>query len=422
MPSFAQPVPKARRLEWSGAAVRKGSGVRMTTNSLLCGGTAARARAMAALLGPRIVRDAGERPFEGRGLAGDSGRALSLFALARGGDPLYEEAARSQLRRVVLAEDRPGAGLFGGMSGLRGVAGILALEEPRYGKLVEQCDAFIDEQLPPPGDERVAASADFDVISGWSGMRLARCVAGSGERDRLIDLLAWVMADDRRWCCLHPMRLNEAPENDLGLAHGIPGVLAAVALTMGTLDDELRALLARCAHDVRRHARRKGERILWPGHAQAEAGVVVRSAWCYGTPGVAAALYWSARALGDRELGDFALEALEGEARASLEEWGAVDHALCHGTLGNALVFASVGTQSENPVLLEAVERAASAALDGLERDGGACWGMAMDMTRQDLWSELDGAAGIALALLTLVGDADSTWLRLHALEPLAFV
>ncbi len=381
--------------------------------------TVARARRMALRLGERLVREAAEIPFDARGLGGASGRALAFDALAMAtGDSRYEAAARDQLRAAAAANDVPHLGLFTGISGLRGVAALLALREQRYLRLAAQCDAFIDARLPTTHSVRVLGTDDFDLIAGWSGIRLARCATAPMPRDRLVDLLAWTMRDDARWCRIHPLRSEGPPENDLGLAHGIAGVLASVALTTTPLDRELRGLLSRQARALIDCAVRHDGRVGWPAARQAPHGSVVRSAWCYGAPGVAAALYWTGMHLRDETIRRVAIETLEGEAKATAATWLATDHALCHGTLGNALVFLSVGTHAENDVLVEGAEVAVAGALDGLERDDAACWGLGPDMRRQDLSGELDGAAGIALALLTIVGDYPSAWLRLHALQP----
>jgi hypothetical protein len=258
---------------------------------------------------------------------------------------------------------------------------------------------------------------DFDIISGWSGVRLSRCVDGPVEDDRTLALLRWLLADDTRWCCVHPLRPNDPPENDLGLAHGVAGVLAAIALSTLEVDDAFAALLGRQAQRLRDRVILDGDTFAWPAIAQT-ARVPSRPTWCYGGPGVASALYWVARLLSDAELEAFALAALEAQADVPCSQWRQTDYALCHGTLGNALIFASVGGASRRPKLLTAAGIAVEYAVDGLERDEAACWALLSDKKPHDLSGELDGAAGIALSLLTLIGDADSRWLRCHALKP----
>jgi lantibiotic modifying enzyme len=383
-----------------------------------------RARAMALRLGERLLREAATQEFDARGLGGASGRALAFRALGQAtNDKRYREAMQSQIHAAVKASDVPDVGLFTGISGLRGVAAILTLDDPRYQKLVEQCDSYVDRLLPEVASARVTGLNTFDVIAGWSGALLARGLAQRCPSGRLSDLLAWMLKDDARWRTTHPMRTYDPPENDLGLAHGLAGVLAAIALSVDNVDGVLRERLAEQSCRLASHGVRYGNRIGWPLAAQLPGGQgMARSAWCYGTPGVAAALYWTSRRLGDQTLGAFAIGALQGEATASFQQWLANDHALCHGTLGNAVIFASIGSAAGDPVLLNGAAAALEIAVRGLEADDAVCWGVDYDLQRRDLSNELEGAAGIALGLLTLIGAADSLWLPLHALKPLTIL
>jgi lantibiotic modifying enzyme len=380
--------------------------------------SAQRAVAMAALIGERLLRE-NEDFMATRGFAGLSGTAYALLQLAKvTDDARYLEAAKRTLRRAAHGDDQPLLGLFTGISGLRAVAALLAREEGKPDGLVGQCDDYVEQRLPTAA-AKVKSFDDYDVLAGWSGIRLSRCVAGARPADDVVALLRWLIADDDRWCCPHPLRLSEPSENDLGLAHGIAGVLSTLALTVDEPDAELRALLARQATALRRRAIDANGVIAWPPYAQAPHGTIARAAWCYGAVGIATSLYWVGRRLGDEELGRFALEALEEHASAPCDRWGLSDFALCHGTLGNALAYASVATESGSERLARAATAGVDFALDGLERDGGACLGRGPDGNRYDYAGELDGAAGIVLALLTLSGKTGSQWLRLHVLEPL---
>lgn len=357
--------------------------------------TALRARAVALRLGERLLTEGDGELLAPRGLCGTLGSALALWALGRAtGDSRYWESARTHLRRAAQADDLPLIGLFTGISGLRAVAALFTSQGAPLQRLVAQCDAYVESRLPEPETVTITSMRDFDIISGWSGARLSRCVLGPAGADRLIRLLTWLIADDKRWCCVHPMRLQEPPENDLGLAHGIAGVIAAIALSTVNVDSELDALLRLQAKKLSSRAVYDGDCTGWPSVAQA-GGVATRPAWCYGGTGVASALYWVARRISDEKLKAFALDALESQAGVPCDQWRQNDFALCHGTLGNALVFASVGVASQRPKLVDAAAVAVEYAVDGLERDGGACWGMGFDMKRHDLAGELDGAAGI---------------------------
>jgi lantibiotic biosynthesis protein len=377
-----------------------------------------RARATALEMGDRLYEIANRADnvsdewLPSRSFAGTAGYALAFMALARAtGESRYEAAMHDFLRRAARAKERPEISLYGGMSGLRAVAALAVSIEPRYAQLVAQCDAFIDASLPNRGVQP-ESFGDYDLIAGWAGIRLARCVDGPRERDAWADAMAWLLRDESRWRCVHPVRGGE-PVNDLGLAHGMPGMLASLALTLDDADDLSDVLAANAAYLVAQSFERDGV-VWWPyitGGTEPP-----RSAWCYGTPGVAASLFATAKLLGDENLARFSVRALESLAGAS-DAACIIDEAnICHGRIGDALCVASVAASSESTVLDAVVERYVVAALDEIAENAGRCMSREDDGVKYDTFNEITGSAGVILGLLTLAGEFKGTWMRLHAL------
>jgi lantibiotic modifying enzyme len=384
---------------------------------LLSPSTAKRALSTAVCIGERLIAKVADLP-DGRGLDGSSGFALAFKSLADAtGDDRYRQAAHDCLRQAARAVDKPSIGLFSGISGLRAVAALMSVQATQYLRLVGQCDAYVESALPSPDTATVSSFRDFDVISGWSGARLARSVNAASGSDRLLSLLEWLMNDDERWCRVHPLRKNDPPENDLGVAHGIAGMLAAVVLTTDPLESNHRSVLHRQASNLMLHTMRNGGRVLWPAFAGSHR-LVEQRAWCYGTPGIAAALYWVGRRLSDSAIATFALDALAAECVTPPNAWAFWDHALCHGTLGCALIYASVGVASGDRRVLEVADALVKRVLEDIAKNEAACWGLAPEVSTPSLTGELVGAAGIALGLLTLGEASDSAWVRLHGLQP----
>lgn len=365
----------------------------------------------------REMPDPGGERVPTRAFNGSPGFALTYLALATAtGDQRYEQAMHEHFRLAAHTVDRPHTGLYSGMSGLRAVAQIATVREPRYAGLVAQCDAFIDSELPtqPTQPERYST---YDLIAGWSGVRLAKCVDGPREPDRLIDFLAWLLEDDARWRCVHPV-IDNGPENDLGLAHGIAGVLAAFGLTLHEIPRDYRERVRAAAHALAAAAVVSDGLYAWPSSAQKCMPGQYRAAWCYGAPGICAALTAVATTLRDDELARFAADALVSVARRSAKEWVVGEAGICHGMMGNALCFASVGVARENDALLEAAQAAVVSSLDVLEAAGGSCL-TASDGSMVDSIGVLTGLCGIVLGLLTLSGEFDGAWMRCHGLPAL---
>jgi hypothetical protein len=152
-----------------------------------------------------------------------------------------------------------------------------------------------------------------------------------------------------------------------------------------------------------------------------------RVAWCYGDLGVATTLLLAARLVGEPAWEEVALRVALEVANVPVDLAGSVDSALCHGAVGNAHLFNRLYQASGDVSFAVAARRWYERAL-AMRGDGGIggyrVWGyhpMALSGTPQALppptWVDspavLDGAAGIALALLAAVSDTDPGWDRL---------
>lgn len=382
-----------------------------------------RAREAALALGERLLEawscahDDGEfLPM--RGLAGSAGFALVFLALAQyTGESRYEAAMHDFMRTAAQVDDFPAIGLFDGIAGTRAVAHLLAGLEARYERLVDQCDAFIDAHVPL-WPKLPQTFAEFDLIAGYSGTRLGQCVGAPRPADRLTELIAWVLEDEWRWCCVHPVRGGD-PENDLGLAHGVAGMLAALALTLEDFGDR-RDLVASCSWKLANRVVFKDGMHSWPYTAQDRSPERFRAAWCYGAPGVCSALLACARACDDADLKRFALDALRSVAAQPPAAWNVGEAGICHGMLGNALIFASASGIAECSELAERAEQIADRAISVLAAEDWRCMAIAEDAKPHSAFSHLVGSAGAITALLTLTRDFDSQWMRIYAIEPLA--
>lgn len=131
---------------------------------------------------------------------------------------------------------------------------------------------------------------------------------------------------------------------NLGLAHGTPGILGFLGLVAqagalaprhrSLLEDGVSALLAAEEPDEpTSRYRRYGP---WKRVGSRES---TRVAWCYGDLGVSFGLLQAARGLRSQETWDRAVALAHHAATAPLEDQGARDACLCHGSIGNAHLF-----------------------------------------------------------------------------------
>lgn len=128
---------------------------------------------------------------------------------------------------------------------------------------------------------------------------------------------------------------------DLGMAHGVPGVVAFLAQAVAA-DAEAgvaRELLEGAVSWLLSPRRRAGASLfpfhLVPGKPPEDC----RAAWCYGDPGIAAGLLLAARLVGQSRWEREALAIARHAAVRDPDSAGASDHGLCHGSAGLGHVF-----------------------------------------------------------------------------------
>jgi len=282
-------------------------------------------------------------------------------------------------------------------------------------------------------------SGEYDLISGLVGFgvyaleRLPRPAASSMLEaivDRL-DELGERRNDGITWHTpvrfLPPHARESHPDGwyNLGLAHGVPGVIAFLA---GVCAARVAAPKARPLLDgaVSWLLARGG-----PQSDEAAFGYCVdrsngpepsRHAWCYGDPGVATAVLLAARAISQAAWRDVALSVARRAALRPRPHTGVVDASLCHGAAGLAHLYNRLfQATGERDFAVEArywIER----TLEYRGVGGIAGYRRAeFDGTQIDDTGLLNGAAGIALALLAAASNVEPGWDRafLLSLRPL---
>jgi hypothetical protein len=310
--------------------------------------------------------------------------------------------------------------------------------------------AHLEDGRPDPGDDEPSAIDralldylartpwidDYDLIGGLVGygvygLERLPSAAGRAVLERVIDRLAelaerapagatWftppqLLPDWQR-------QLNPNGYYNLGLAHGVPGVIALLgaACAAGIREPAVRPLLAGAVRWLLAQQLPEGEARFpsWTGPGVARSPG--RLAWCYGDLGVAAALLVAARGaeneVWEREAVRIALAA----AARSPEEAGVADPGLCHGAAGNGHLFNRLYQATGEPRLAEAARFWFAEALRR-RRPGQGIGGFqalaTADARGAPAWVDepgiLMGAAGIALALLAAITPLAPEWDRL---------
>ncbi len=300
-----------------------------------------------------------------------------------GEDPL-EEIDDALLGAVSRSPWKGEYDLIGGLAGL----GVYALERLPHGAAAALLEQIVDRlaELAKPFDEGVSWFTPPEQLPEW-------------QRE------------------IHP-----GGYYNLGLAHGMPAVVAilagaaaagvAAAKARPLLDGAVAWLLAR------RYAPGLGS-CFGTSYTPGETPTPSRLAWCYGDAGVAAALLAAARAVGEPAWERQAIEVALAAAARDVASAHVNDPGLCHGAAGLGHLFNRM-YQATGEERLAAAARSWFATALALRTPGEPVAGYRayeFEPGGETKWRAdpgfLEGATGVGLALLGAVSAVEPAWDRI---------
>ncbi|AJE81519.1 lanthionine synthetase C family protein [Streptomyces albus] len=411
--------------------------------------------AVVAEIAHRVQAWSGELPpSTGPGLAeGHCGTALLFSELSRD-RPVLRHTVHTLLAAEAKAGFRTGGhGLLSGLTGLGFVSKHAARTPTEYATLRHQVDASVRaaldsvlkaEHLRIADGSAPAQRSHFDAVFGAAGLG-RYFLAEPGRDPRAVrDILGYLVAltDPVHtpsgllpgWLAPpwtgqgHPDK-HEDRLLDLGLAHGVAGPLALMALcwTQDIRVPGQDAAMRRCARWLLSWHHEDGQgggwwpRLVSARQEQAEprprVGAPV-AAWCYGTPGVARALQLAGDALGEEEWVEYARNSMAALMRSPAALAGVEEPGLCHGLAGIMQITGRMATDLDDPWLSARADELADrlcARFDPKTAFGYPTRALAPQRPDPlDAPTFLEGAAGIALALHDRTRTPDSQSAAAH--------
>lgn len=371
----------------------------------------------------------------------DGPLALALLLTEVGGhDVESRRQAHALLASVASRPVQPDGGLYAGVTALA-FATEAASGGVAYRAFLAEVDRHVCELAhrltAMTRAERAAAGfwLRYDVITGLSG--IARYLLRRRGHDGVDDVLAgclralaglatphvvdgielpgwWV---DHGLIPIDPRPGDDEAHANIGAAHGIAGPLSVLSLAWlaGVRIQGLDDVIVYLAEWLCRWSDRDEAGPCWSTHLNRAALAYpehprhrFRTAWCYGTPGVARSLQLAGQALGESSWERLANVAMRAELSMEPYRWRMSDASLCHGTAGVLHLCRLMARDYPAEGFDVAAQRMAGltvAAFDPSARYGFTF--VAPDRpTREDRSGFLDGAAGVALALDAYVHDA----------------
>lgn len=349
-----------------------------------------------------------------------------LFAELACADSSYREVAHRHLAMGAKAEP--------GVRGLYVGAGALAFATARsvrrpgdYAGLLSTLDelvgAWVARRLRPEWERMAESTAGteisaYDAVTGVTGAGRHLLDRGDVARTRAVLRYLVALTDSvgglPGWWTNHPV--TSVGQADAGLAHGIAGPLAllAIAWRAGVRVPEQDVAAERIVDwlltwsDLDDHGR------YWPAAVSAAELAArpprlhpTRTGWCYGSPGIARVLHLAGSAFERPEWTDEAVGALTAMLRRPVDSLGVLDASLCHGWAGLLHLVLRTGRETGSPELLTAADELAARVLD--THDPESAFGFRTQGT-EDTAGFLEGSAGTALALLGWLGEPASGW------------
>lgn len=324
----------------------------------------------------------------------------------------------------VCAPDMP-LSLFSGALGYASAVWLSSRRGTRYRALIESLDAtFLSRMCTFAGRSHTAPDA-YDIvngIAGWTGYLLSR--EPSAEMDEVAQLLAGAFVSVLNETGLRRMsyRGDRIRLLDLGLAHGLAGPLAALALLETRYHfgrPDILESIRWAAQWFANKAVLEAGCLLWPptvgldSAGEVDLGLNSENAgsWCHGSSGVARALYLAGNAIDSAEYRDFAVAAM----RTHCERLPVLRSPnLCHGVAGQLMLTLAFAQDTGDRTFERAAECLARRLIDDHRPDSLLGY---QDVERVGLAVDnpglLRGAAGVALALLASARPEVPAWTRL---------
>jgi lantibiotic modifying enzyme len=143
-----------------------------------------------------------------------------------------------------------------------------------------------------------------------------------------------------------------------------------------------------------------------------------RSAWCYGSPGVARALWLAGNATNNRRYSEVAVSAMEAVFRRPIKQRFIDSPTFCHGVAGLQEVTLRFANDTGLPLFLEATRNLEEQLLASYEDKSTLGYRNLEPGNRKiDQPGLLDGAPGVAMVLLAASSKVAPSWDRIFLLS-----
>lgn len=341
--------------------------------------------------------------------------------------------------------------LYSGITGFNYAVSLVNNDTGNYSKLIQSLDDLFIKNFTPVLNNMLTNNTntdftpkfdfEFDLISGLSG--ISRYIISRKNKNKEMESLlckvssyfvnlctdkilngesvkGWITKkvdfDDNN--NIHYTDINEY---NLGIAHGVPGVLAILSiLTINNIEvpGQKKAIenIQNWLLDINKYIKDG----MWPCYIYQDdiygykLSHYKRIAWCYGNPGISTALLLSSKALNNKSIHQFSNKILENIYTIPDKQWVISSPMICHGYAGILQII----LRSHNKELIyNNADTLIKKLLCNIDFKQKFCF-FNNDMNKYyDTPGFLMGASGIALVLLSSISSTPPNWDQLLLLS-----
>lgn len=207
-----------------------------------------------------------------------------------------------------------------------------------------------------------------------------------------------------------------------GLAHGIPGPLALMSISLqhGVEVEGQKEAIQKISNWLIERVETEENGIIWPSRVSFELETnqsnvnkkpdKKRDAWCYGTAGVSRSLFLAGQALDNDTIRNWGISGFNAIFARTEESWNLDGPTFCHGLSGLLHITVRMAQDSKDDKLISYINIVLDKLLREYEPDSPFGFRDQEGNNRLHKAGLLDGVVGIALTLLSLSADKEPTW------------
>ncbi len=388
----------------------------------------------------RGIEDDGDRATVNKHL--DPSLATGGFGLALAAgyiDRVYQDngwdsVAHSYMKYYAerLQHNSHNTSLFSGLAGMAFTARYLSRSGERYVNLVGKLDDHISASIPSVMrtlKKRYILNREFDLVSGATGV--GAYLLQSGNSHGLIKIL---LALSDRIAGEHgpafyynkPKEHGSTARNydavDTGMAHGMAGVLSLLSNSMlkgAVRDDRITGAIERLAGWFTENMVKDSYGINWSYRISNHPEEIdpSRTAWCYGTPGISAALRAAGNATNDKAYISTAESALTSSIKKPVRISKLESQTFCHGYCGLLQIFSRTYNDTGSSRYKRECTTLLQKILSGFDSSSRFGYKDVNNGTHIAKPGILDGSAGILMTILAATSKTEPDWDRMFMLS-----